>query len=168
MLCRHPHPKVHDLKRPMTCQARPRRSSWILLSRTILKHSLDIRELQSAVLRTLLANQDSDIVSAATSATQAHDATATELRRDNKSKELDNLAKPHVHLWGKSSTSHCAAGAQQGGITKAEKELLTQHLADATPSGLENKVLVARCKNCYDPRKMRFVILHVILPAMFP
>ena len=144
----------------------------ILLSRSVLKHSLDIRGLQSAILRTLLANKDSDLVSAATSATQGHNSKATELRRDNKTKELDNLGEPHVHLWG-SIVHHII---EHGKITSAEKEVLSQHLADATPKDLEGKVLVARCKKCYDPRKMmRFVmcvasdtepILDIVVKAM--
>ena len=128
-------------------------------------------ELQSAILRTLLANKDSDLVSAATSATQGHNSKATELRRDNKTKELDNLGEPHVHLWG-SIVHHII---EHGKITSAEKEVLSQHLADATPKDLEGKVLVARCKKCYDPRKMRFVmcvasdtepILDIVVKAM--
>ena len=121
----------------------------ILLSRSVLKHSLDIRELQSAILRTLLANKDSDLVSAATSATQGHNSKATELRRDNKTKELDNLGEPHVHLWG-SIVHHII---EHGKITSAEKEVLSQHLADAAPKDLEGKVLVARCKEMLRPPK---------------
>ena len=53
--------------------------------------------------------------------------------------------------------------------------MLSQHLADATPKDLEGKVLAARCKKCYDPRKMRFVmcvasdtesILDIVVKAM--
>eukprot|EP00439_Symbiodinium_sp_Y106_P030241 s6472_g3.t1 len=86
---------------------------------------------------------------AATSATQGHNSKATELRRDNKTKELDNLGEPHVHLWG-SIVHHII---EHGKITSAEKEVLSQHLADAAPKDLEGKVLVARCKEMLRPPK---------------
>jgi hypothetical protein len=99
-----------------------------------------------------LANKDSDLVSAATSATQGHNAKATELRRD-KTRGWDGLGEPHVHLWG-SVVHHLS---EHGRLSQDEKDV-KQHLIDATLKDLEGKVLVARCKKCYDPRKMRFVL----------
>ena len=56
----------------------------VLLAKTVLKHSLDRREMQSAVLTALIANRDSDLTSAATSVTQGRNARAADLRKAGK------------------------------------------------------------------------------------
>ena len=143
----------------------------VLLAKTVLKHSLDLRELQSAVLTTLIANRDSDLTSTATSATQGHNTRASDLRKAGKNRELESLGEPHVHLWG----AVVAYVIENGKISEDEKKVLSQHLHESEPKKLEETVFVAKCKKCYDPKKMRFVfctaqqiepILKIVIGAM--
>lgn len=131
----------------------------------------DLRELQSAVLTTLIANRDSDLTSAATSATQGHNTRASDLCKARKNGELESLGEPHVHLWG----GVVAYVSENGKISEDEKQVLQQHLHDSEPQKLEETVFVAKCKQCYDPKKMRFVfytaqqvepILKIVIGAM--
>ena len=82
-------------------------------------------------------------------------AKAAELRRsENKMKELEKLGEPQVHLWG-SLVTHIN---EHGLVPESDKEHSREHLADTSPKDLEEKVLVAPCKKCYDPHKMHFVM----------
>lgn len=128
----------------------------VLLAKTVLKHPLDLRELQSSVLTTLIANRDSDLTSAATPATQGHNACATALQKAGKNRELESLGEPHVHLWGALVTYVL----EHSKSSEDEKQVLQQHLGDNEPKNLEETVFVAECKKCYDPKNIRFVFLH--------
>eukprot|EP00438_Fugacium_kawagutii_P013559 Skav234763 [mRNA] locus=scaffold2396:7743:8381:- [translate_table: standard] len=143
----------------------------VLLAKTVFKHALDLRELQSAVLTTLIANRDSDLTSAATSATQGQNTRASDLRKAGKNRELESLGEPHVHLWG----AVVAYVIENGKISEDEKQVLRQHLQESEPKKLEETVFAAKCKKCYDPKKMRFVfctaqqvepILKIVIGAM--
>ena len=78
-----------------------------------------------------------------TSATQGHNARATDLRKAGKNRELESLGEPHVHLWG----ALVAYVLEHGKISEDEKQVLRQHLSDSEPKNLEETVFVAKCKN---------------------
>ena len=70
-----------------TLAADNQRKLTLLLAKAVLKNAADIRELQSAVLTTLLIPKDTSVVSAMSSATQGHNTQAMELRKAGKQRD---------------------------------------------------------------------------------
>ena len=147
----------------------------LLMAKAVLKNSLDIRELQSAVLTTLIIDKGVEVVKAAVASTQAHNSKASELRAAGKIRDCEALGEPHLHVWG----SVLFAVTTSKHVSEEEREIIRKLLADAGSNGgvkfFEPHVHVARCKKCYDPKKMRFVfcvdgtyesILNVVVKAM--
>ena len=124
----------------------------VLLAKAVLKSCSDIRELQSAVLTTLLIGKDTSIVSAMTAATQEHNSKAADLRKAGKHRECDALGEPHVHAWAAMVFDLSTSGQ----LTMEEKQKLQQHLQAADGvKVLEPTIMVAKCRKCYDPKRMR-------------
>ena len=72
---------------PSAITANNQKKLTILLAKTVLKSSADIRELQTAVLTTSLIPKDTFVVAAMTAATQEHNNKASELRKAGKLQE---------------------------------------------------------------------------------
>ena len=127
----------------------------ILLAKAVLKSCSDIRELQSAVLTTLLIPKDTSVVAAMTAATQEYNSKASDLRKAGKSRECDTLGEPHIHAWA--AMVHELSGS--GHLTADEKQKLLAHLQSAdSVKVLEPLILVAKCRKCFDPKRMRLTL----------
>ena len=142
-------PPAHEI------HAENQRKLTVLLAKSVLKNCSDIRELQSAILTTLLIPKDTTVVGAMSAATQAHNTKATEFRKDGKNRECDSLGELHVHAWA--ALVHSLIESNH--ITAEEKELLSIHLQNAeSVKTLEPSILVAKCRKCFDAKKMRLTL----------
>ena len=140
---------------PSAITADNQKKLTILLAKTVLKSCADIRELQSAVLTTLLIPKDTSVVAAMTAATQEHNTKASELRKASKLQECEALGEPHIHAWA--AMVHELSGSSQLGAD--EKQKLTAHLLSAdTVKMLEPLIMVTKCRKCYDPKRMRLTL----------
>ena len=140
---------------PSAITADNQKKLTILLAKTVLKSCADIRELQSAVLTTLLIPKDTSVVAAMTAATQEHNTKASELRKASKLQECEALGEPHIHAWA--AMVHELSGSSQLGAD--EKQKLTAHLLSAdSVKMLEPLIMVTKCRKCYDPKRMRLTL----------
>lgn len=140
---------------PSAITADNQKKLTILLAKTVLKSCADIRELQSAVLTTLLIPKDTSVVAAMTAATQEHNTKASDLRKAGKLQECEALGEPHIHAWA--AMVHELSGSSH--LSTDEKQKLTAHLLSAdSVKVLEPLIMVTKCRKCYDPKRMRLTL----------
>ena len=130
----------------------------LLLSQLSLRHSLEIRELQSAVFRTVVISKDSLYVSEAQEATRIFTEKAKVAREQRNHKGLEEY-----HSWA--SMVKVAVGEVQA--TGEDAEVLKEHFGSVkSVSDLIDKVFIAKAKHCFDKKQNK--IHFAVSPEMVP
>ena len=135
----------------------------LLLSQLSLRHSLEIRELQSAVFRTVVISKDSPFVSEAQEATRIFTEKAKGAREQRNHKMLEDLGEPQYHSWA----AMVKVAVSDGQATGEDAEVLKQHFNSVTAvSDLIDRVLIAKVKRCFDKKMNK--IHFAVCPDMSP
>ena len=135
----------------------------LLLSQLPLRHFLEIRELQSAVFRTVVISKDSLYVSEAQEATRIFTEKAKVAREQRNHKGLEDLGEPQYHSWA--SMVKVAVGEVQA--TGEDAEVLKEHFGSVkSVSDLIDKVFIAKVKRCFDKKQNK--IHFAVSPEMVP
>lgn len=129
----------------------------VLLSQLSLRHSLEIRELQSAVFKTIVIAKDSSYVSEAQEATRSFTEKTKAARDSKNTRTLDELGEPQYHSWA--AMVKVAIG--DGQATATDITILENHFQSVKAvSDLVDKIFIAKVKRCFDKRmsKVHFAV----------
>ena len=124
-----------------------------VMAKLCLKNSLEIREMQAAVLRTYLVPRDEAFATAGLDAARAHMEKVKDAKGN--AKKLDELGPVHAHVWAavvKEAVSHP--------IAEEDKKVLQKHFEEITAAGstaadVASQVHVARFKKAWDKKTMK-------------
>eukprot|EP00435_Cladocopium_sp_Y103_P008463 s3728_g2.t1 len=141
----------------------------MLLSQLSLRHSLEIRELQSATFKTVVIAKESSYVSEAQEATRSFTEKAKAARDNRNTKTLEDLGEPQYHSCGamvKVAVNDAQAAPSDVAVNDAQAApsdvaILESHFKSvASVSDLVDKVFIAKVKRCFDKRmsKVHFAV----------
>lgn len=124
-----------------------------VMAKLCLKNSLEIREMQAAVLRTYLVPREEAFATAGLDAARAHMEKVKDAKGN--AKKLDDLGPVHAHVWAavvKEAVSHP--------IAEEDKKVLQKHFEEITAAGstaadVASQVHVARFKKAWDKKTMK-------------
>lgn len=129
-----------------------------VLIKLCLKNSLDIREMQSAVLDTYMISKDNDVIAAGQTAARDYQDRMSALKGNEKG--LQDLGPVHVHIW-----AAMVSAAAKCSISEPDQQALLAHFQeitadDADANQVACKILVAKIKKAYDKNyvKVHFAI----------
>ena len=119
-----------------------------MLAKLCLKNSLEIRELQSAILCTFIVPRDSAIAVAGSDAAKNHVERMKAVQGNER--KIDALGPIHVHVWA--SIVNAAVGSA---ATKEDADILKEHFDSITkpgsdPNSIALHVHVARFSKAWD------------------
>ena len=119
-----------------------------MLAKLCLKNSLEIRELQSAILCTFIVPRDSAIAVAGSDAAKNHVERMKAVQGNER--KIDALGPIHVHVWA--SIVNAAVGSA---ATKEDADILKEHFDSITkpgsdPNSIALHVHVARFRKAWD------------------
>ena len=119
-----------------------------------LRHSLEIRELQSAVFKTVVIAKDSSFVSEAQEATRSCTGKAKVARDSRNSNALEELGEPPYHSWA----AMIKVAITNDQTPSADLSVLEEHFKGVRSVGdLVDKVFIAKVKRCFDKRMSKIL-----------
>ena len=131
-----------------------------VMAKLCLKNSLEIREMQAAVLRTYLVPRDEVFATAGLDAAKAHMEKAK--AAEGNSRKMEEMGPVHVHVWAAIVKVAVDYVAKEDDKTVLQQHFETITKAGSTAAEVAFHVHVARFKKAWDKKTMK---LHLATHA---